>query len=63
MKFAESYPNVTAKSVGPGIALEVIKESMRDLRQKPVVEGMKHLLSLLTNDFAEGRYLISPKKI
>jgi hypothetical protein len=54
MKFAKSYPNIIAKSVGPGIDPELRAEWIRDLREKPVVEGIKNLLTHMTNSFEDG---------
>lgn len=53
-KFAKNHPSVNVHSVGPATDPTVLKNAVQDLRELNFAKGLKHLVSQMTDTFAEG---------
>lgn len=55
MKFAEDYPSIISKSIGPSLSKEENERFMEELSSKPIVNGIKSMLNRMTIKFPHGK--------
>lgn len=57
MKFANDYPSIISRSVGPSMSKEDNERFMADFSSKPVADGIKSILERITKNFPDGKKL------